>query len=87
MSLTSEDRLLGWLCIARLHWESGMMFNMPDGVRDRLADRGWLAVRPPPPGSPAPPGASCVTLEDSGKTATDLAAPEWGIDPVGLAGG
>lgn len=66
-----EEYLLGWLCIMRLNWGCNNRFNLPTIVKAGMEERGWIEC--------SPRGAR---LTDAGVAASDLVAPEWGIDPI-----
>jgi len=75
----TEDHLLGWLCMARLQWCAETTCHMPSGVVDELVERGWIS----PPGDQDWEGDGDCGMTEAGWAASDLAAPEWGIDPIG----
>ena len=70
--LTDRDKLTGWLCIMRCQ-DPGVFF-MPDHVTDALVELGWMERDED--------DENAYQITDDGVTATDLAAYEWGIDPM-----
>lgn len=73
-----DDKLIGWLCIARHQFSNGDSCNMPMHISKALIERGWLEE--------CGGNDSCDTwnahLTEEGITVTDLNAPEWGINPI-----
>ncbi len=75
--LTDEEKLLGWLCIVRLNLgHDKEPFNIPRPVRLALRQRGWIEC--------TDEHQSPAHVTELGRRVTDLAAPEWGIDPIGV---
>lgn len=72
--MTEEERLKGWLCFMRLNAKTGG--RVPDKVRQLLTEKGWIVCKPSP-------GGHKVWITERGETVTDLAGPEWGVDPLG----
>ena len=77
--MTKDEMLLGWLCIFRMNrGNKGGPFNMPRPIRKAILERGWIELKPDQKLS----DVAEIVVTDSGMTASDLAAPEWGIDPI-----
>lgn len=76
--MISEEKLIGWLCIMRhnLDGDGEDDFYIPREVRHALVAKGWATVEI------EADGRGAIRITDAGTTVSDLAAPEWGIDPV-----
>lgn len=74
-----ETVLIAWLCIMRhnLDDSGGDVFFIPTEIRDGLIERGWCEAT-----KPDADGNRQVHITDLGCRESDLAAPEWGINPV-----
>lgn len=77
----SEDKLVAWLCIIRLNFRERRQMVVPVHVQQQLCERGWMVVSEEPDWE----GNHESHVTEEGTTASDLVAPEWGIDPVGVA--
>jgi hypothetical protein len=75
----TEEHLIGWLCIMRhnLDENGSGAFCIPRCVKQALVDRGWVTT------TAAEDGTQWLHVLDPGTLVSDLAAPEWGIDPIG----
>lgn len=73
--MISEDRLIGWLVIARYHFWNDSTQCIPQPVREALLDRGWVEWDSDEDGEG-------VSVTDRGRAVSDLAMPEWGVDPI-----
>lgn len=76
--MITEDRLIGWLCIARHQWSNGAECILPAGVLHTLVERGWLRHCDGSDG--------CTNwnahMTDQGYAITDLDAADWGINSL-----
>lgn len=73
-----EDKLIGWICMIRLALSNGQCPFVPTLVQEALCKRGWLEVNPEVDWD----DRHEATVTDEGALISDLAAPEWGIDPI-----
>ena len=74
------NNLIGWLCIMRHNLseeDDTTPFLVPECVRTALEERGWIGVMEVDEN-----GTIGICVSDAGLTVSDLAAPEWGINPV-----
>jgi len=80
MKLTDQV-LTGWLVFIRhnLGHEEVPIF-IPSQVRVELLDHGWVRVEP------LSENTYDLHVTDAGTLVSDLAAPEWGIDPIVMVG-
>ena len=78
-----QDKLVGWLCIMRHNLDDtgAGEFFIPSEIREQLSEAGWVEV-----GDADDEGRRDLQVTDSGTLVSDLAAPEWGIDPVPIEG-
>ena len=72
----SRAKLVGWLCILRLNIDRP--FYIPPAVQAQLVELGWCEVCEPLDDD----GRRDIHVTEAGALASDLAAPEWGVDPV-----
>lgn len=74
-----DSHLVGWLCILRLNLdeEGAGEFYIPSAVKEGLEAKGWVTL-----GESDWRGSQPLTVTDAGTAVSDLAAPEWGIDPI-----
>lgn len=89
----TDDRLIGWLCIMRHNLSNGGLgslnedglchgkFCIPPDVRNALVARGWMDAYLDEP-VPGQSQTGSVTITRAGHLVSDLAAPDWGIDPI-----
>lgn len=73
-----EQHLIGWLVITRYQLENDTIAKLPNAVLVELVKRGWLECDPEPDWE----GLRSSGLTAAGASVSDLAAPEWGIDPI-----
>lgn len=75
----TEDHLIGWLCIMRhnLSNQGEGAFYIPGEVKRAMERRAWVEV-----GEPDEDGRRSLHVTEAGTLVSDLAAPEWGINPV-----
>lgn len=72
--------LVGWLVVLRHHLDTGdQVFYIPDQVKLELEAAGLVTFTPEGE-------RTTMAITDAGTAASDLAAPEWGIDPLVEAG-
>lgn len=81
--MVADEKLIGWLCIMRhnLDEEGVAVFQIPRAVKEALIEAGWVEV-----GEKDWDGSQSLHVTSAGCAVTDLAAPEWGIDPVPIEG-
>jgi len=79
-----DMHLAGWLCFMRFQFgtfgPSGIMpmpLFTPECVRVQLEAKGWLKTEEIPEGF-------SWEITHEGIKHSDLVAPEWGIDPIGV---
>lgn len=77
--VSEETALVAWLCIMRHNLSNSGegLFFVPNAVRDGLCARGWCTVS-----EPDDDGNRQIHVTDKGCIVSDLAAPEWMIDPI-----
>ena len=75
-----DDILLTWLTAFRLDCgaDATEEFYMPSAVQNELIERGWLERR-----QFVSPDTFSYHVTDAGCTASDLFAPESGVDSIG----
>ncbi len=74
--LVADDKLLGWLVFLRLNIDEDRPLCVPTAVRLALTAKGWIAI------GEETDEARRLHVTEAGCAASDLAAPEWGIDPL-----
>lgn len=69
-----REVLLGWLVIVRYKLADMDEFVVPKEVGDGWIDLGWQQVDE----------HGIYVITETGATASDLVAPEWGVDPIAM---
>lgn len=73
-----DAKLIGWLCMMRLHWSADRPAQMPSCVSKALAAKGWITVSSDVDWE----GDHSATITDAGWAITDLHGADWGIDTI-----
>jgi hypothetical protein len=73
-----DEKLLGWLVFLKHQWTNGYTCALPNVVIDEFTRRGWLDADAKAQWS----GDYHSSLTDLGNMRADLAAPDWGINPI-----
>lgn len=78
LTVTDNERLIGWLCFARHQWSNNVECVLPTLITRRMIQLGWMCKCD---GTDGCTGFN-AHLTDKGTAMTDMHAPEWGIDPL-----
>jgi hypothetical protein len=76
--VTREEMLIGWLLAFRMNQGQPGTFYFPLGIPNELIERGWLEIH----SEDTLDGAKRLRCTVDGLASSDLAAPEYGIDPI-----
>jgi hypothetical protein len=76
--VTRDEMLLGWLLAFRMNQDGIGVFKMPCGIPQELLERGWIEVYHEDVNAES----KRLRCTPQGLATSDLAAPEYGIDPI-----